>query len=55
MNEAEKQNLTPEELAALEAEQLPPREQMSALEPPLPLRPMPIDLGETDYVPPESA
>lgn len=55
MNEADKQNLTPDELAALEAEQLPPREQMSALEPPLPLRPVPIEPLPVDYLPPESA
>jgi hypothetical protein len=56
MSDAEKrQNLTPEELEAQEAEELPEREAMSVLEPPLPLRPMPLDGIETGYVPPESA
>jgi hypothetical protein len=38
-----------------EAEELPQREAMSVLEPPLPLRPLPLDTSETGYVPPESA
>ena len=57
MSEGEKpQNLTPEELEAQEAEELPEREAMSVLEPPLPLRPVPLDGSELGgYVPPESA
>ena len=55
MSDEAKQDLTPEELAAQEAEQLPPREQMSTLEPPLPLRPVPIEPLPVEYVPPESA
>jgi hypothetical protein len=55
MSDHEHQSLTPEELAAQEAEELPPREQMTALEPPLPLRPVPIEPLPVTYIPPESA
>ncbi len=54
MPDPDQQGLTPEELEAQAAEELPQREVMSVVDPVAPLRPVPIDQDElADLTTPE--